>query len=277
MVDSAPSSPKRLVPVYFLSRNRSKISAWTRAAQNGLLAHGGEFGAVLDRFDARLQPGLLVRVLDVHELHADRAGIGRLAAGDDLAQRRGLAEAEIVADEDAPVEVARREAVGFVVQLRVVFALFDAERIELRQQMAAHPVAADQDERTDRVPRGFADIVVRRGSRRCAGRPPPPPRRRFRPRRRCRPPGSPGAPSPARTGRPAPPGRCRRDRRKIAPVVGNRARIGEIAFVQVDDEGRVRPGEVGGSLEFPRRLCHGSGLLAVAVAGAQPTPGIAGH
>ena len=256
-----------------------------QAAENGLLAHGGEFGAVLDRLDTRLQPGFLVRILDVHEFHADRAGIGRFAAGDDLAQCRGLAEAEIVADEDAPVEVARRKAVGLVVQLRMVFALFDAERIEPREKVAAHPVAADQDERADRIPRGFANFgICRRGrggrrSRRRAGRPNIFSGRRpvvaERPIVTGR---SAVADHPGRPGRPVRPGKVGQRGlgavveivEEVAPVVGDRARIGEIAFVQIDDEGRVGPGEVGGRLEFTRRLCHGSGLLAVAAAAPGP-------
>ena len=246
-----------------------------QAAQDRLLALGGEFGAVFDRLDPRLDPGFLVRILDVHEFHADGAGIGRLAAGDDLAQRRGVAEAEIVVDEDAPVEVARREAVGLVVQFRMVLAHLDAERIELGQEMAAHPVAADQDERTDRIPGRLADLGVRRGRRRRTGRADIcPGRRRLA-----------VAHDPGRPGRPVRPGQVGQRRlgaviqivEKIPPVVGDRARIGEITLVQVDDEGRVGPGEVGGRLEVPRRLCHGSGLPAVTVVGARPAPGTLKH
>ena len=245
-----------------------------QAAQDRLLALGGEFGAVFDRLDPGLDPRLLVRILDVHEFHADGAGIGRLAAGDDLAQRRGVAEAEIVVDIDAPVEVTRREAVGFVVQLRVVLAHLDAQRIEVGQQMAAHPVAADQDQRADRIPGRLADLGVRRGRRRRAGRATMPVGRSIS-----------VAHDAGRPGRPVRPGQVGQRRlgavvqivEEIPPVVGDRARIGEIAFVQVDDEGRVGPGEVGGRLEVSRRLCHGSGLLAVGLDSARPAPGTLEH
>ena len=62
--------------------------------QDRLAAFDRELGVVLDVLDALLDPGLLVGILDVHELDADRAAIGLAQAVPDLAQGRGLAQAE---------------------------------------------------------------------------------------------------------------------------------------------------------------------------------------
>ncbi len=125
--------------------------------QDGAPAVGGEFGAVLDRLDALLDPGFDPRLLYVHELDADVAAIGRPAAVDDLAQGRDLAQAQIVVDEDRAVEVGVGEAVGLVVELGVVLAPLEAERVERGVEMAAHPVGADDHQRADRIERGGAD------------------------------------------------------------------------------------------------------------------------
>ncbi len=82
---SAPSRPKRLVPVYFRSRNFSKPSASTSLLRIARLALAGEGDLLVRPLDALLEPGLLLGVGDVHELDADRAAIGPLQDRDHLA------------------------------------------------------------------------------------------------------------------------------------------------------------------------------------------------
>ena len=82
------------------------------------LAAGVERGAPGRAFHPALDPGLLVGILDVHELDADRAAIGLAQDGLDLAQRRGFA-AEHVVDEDRLVEVVVGETIGARIELGV--------------------------------------------------------------------------------------------------------------------------------------------------------------
>ena len=118
--------------------------------QDGALALGGELGLVADALDALLDPGLLVRMLDVHELDADRAAVGLAQHLHDLAQGRRL-QPEHVVEEDRPVHVGFGEAVGLRIELRVVLPALQAERIEIGHQVAAHAVDADQHQRADRI------------------------------------------------------------------------------------------------------------------------------
>src|SRR5690242_5399795 len=62
------------------------------------------------------------------ELDAERLAVGALDDGDDLAQRREF-EAEHVIDEDLSVVVRLGEAVCPRIELRVVVALIEAERV----------------------------------------------------------------------------------------------------------------------------------------------------
>ena len=94
-------------------------------------------------FDALLDPGLLGRVLDMHELDADLAAIGGAQLGQDLAQRRGL-EAQDIADEDRPVHIGLGEAVGRGIELGMGLDRLQAQRIEIGLQMAAHAIGADE-------------------------------------------------------------------------------------------------------------------------------------
>ena len=76
-----------------------------------------EVGAVLDVLDALLDPRLLVGIGDVHVLDADLAAVGLAQPVHDLAQGRGVAEAERAEDQDRPVPVGVAEAVGRGVEL----------------------------------------------------------------------------------------------------------------------------------------------------------------
>src|SRR3546814_10713179 len=103
-----------------------------------------EFSLVLFRsLDASLDPQLRRRILDVHVFDRDRAAVGLVEPLHDLPQGRGL-EAEDVVDEDRPVPVVRTEPVVPGVELRMVVMGHQAERVELRLEMPADPVGADQ-------------------------------------------------------------------------------------------------------------------------------------
>ena len=73
IADSAPSSPKRLVPTYLVARNRSSASA--AFSRSRRWRSSSELSWTLIALDLRLDPALLVRVLDVHVLDADRAAV----------------------------------------------------------------------------------------------------------------------------------------------------------------------------------------------------------
>ena len=79
-----------MVPVYFLSEALEGLGVG-QALEDRALAAVGELGVVADALDALLDPALLVRILDVHELHADLAAIGLADDLVDLAQACHLA------------------------------------------------------------------------------------------------------------------------------------------------------------------------------------------
>ena len=118
--------------------------------EDRLLAFVGEGDVLVLALDALLQPGLLRRRGDVHELDADVPAVGAAQDLQDLAHGRDL-EAEHLVDEDRPVEIGVREAVGLGLQLLVHLALGEAQRIEVGGQMAHDAIGADQHQRADAV------------------------------------------------------------------------------------------------------------------------------
>ena len=120
--------------------------------EDGALAFAGEADFLVAAFDALLNPALLRGVGDVHELHAQRLAIGAAQDGDDLAHGREF-EAKYLVEEYLAIEVGISEAVGARIKLFFVRLLLNAERIELRVEMAAHAVGADQHQRVDRIAR----------------------------------------------------------------------------------------------------------------------------
>ena len=128
-------------------------------------------GAIPGRaFNAALDPGFLIRVLDMHEFHADRTAIGSAADGQNLAQAgRFLAQHEI--KEDLPVPILIREAIGFGVKFRMGLGHLQAKRIKPRFQMPAHAIAANQHQRPDRIQhRAARGFRVRRAGLGALGR-----------------------------------------------------------------------------------------------------------
>ena len=117
--------------------------------------------------EALLQPGLLLGILDMHELDPDGRAIGLLKHVEQFAQRREL-EPEYAVDEDRAVVVGFRETVARGVELRMVLFAFELERVEVGDQVAAHPVGADHHQRADAVERLLADLL---GAQRLVRRP----------------------------------------------------------------------------------------------------------
>ena len=128
--------------------------------QDRLLAGGGEGDFLVGALDARLDPGLLLGIGNVHELDAERRAIG---AGQDLQHLPDGAEfePEHIVEEDRPVVVGGGEAVVLRRQLVVVLErLGDAERIEIGVQMAAHAVGADHHDGAHRIARRLMHVGV---------------------------------------------------------------------------------------------------------------------
>ena len=155
----APSSPKRLVPVYLMSMNFSNPSASISLLRIARLPCGGEGDRLVGSFDALLDPGLLRGIGDVHELHAERRAIGPAEDGQHLADSREL-QSEHVIDEDLPVVVRLGEAVARGMQLLVIARRRQSERIEIGMQMTAHPVGADHHQRPQGIARRLVDLLV---------------------------------------------------------------------------------------------------------------------
>ena len=104
--------------------------------ENRALAFLGEADLLVATFDALLDPALLRRIGDVHELDAERLAICAAQDGDDLAHRREF-EAEHLVEENLAVEIGFREAIGLRIEFGFVRLDLDAERIELGVEMAA--------------------------------------------------------------------------------------------------------------------------------------------
>jgi hypothetical protein len=118
--------------------------------------------------DVVLDPELLLGALDVHVLHADRSAVGVAQDLEDLRQRQDLAPREPEGVKTA-FEILRAEPVLTGVKVRAQLARFALERVETRDEMAAHPVHVD--ERPDhQLPRQL--VAVGACGRLAAGLPP---------------------------------------------------------------------------------------------------------
>ncbi len=94
----------------------------------------------------------MLRVLDVHEFHANRAAIALAQNVVDFAQGGGFTPQNAI-DENGTVPVGGGEAVILGVQLRMRFRHLQAERIQAGLQMAAHAVDADHHQGADGIQR----------------------------------------------------------------------------------------------------------------------------
>ena len=136
--------------------------------QDRLLAFRGE--ADLPPLDAVLDPGALLRVGNMHVLEADMTGISVLEDAEHLPERAEL-QPERAADIDRAVVIGPGEAVGLGLELGMLAAGDEIERVEMGGEMAAGPVGADQHARAQRVARRgqrllLAQAALRRGRQR---------------------------------------------------------------------------------------------------------------
>ena len=141
MADSAPSSPKRFWPDVLGGEELLEGLGGVEPLEDVALVVEVELGR--HALDLLLDPALLLRVLDVHVLDADRAAVGVAQHVEDVAERHALAPAE-AAGEELAVEVPDREPVGGRVELDRHVGLLPAERVEVGDQVAAHAVDADE-------------------------------------------------------------------------------------------------------------------------------------
>ena len=93
--------------------------------------------------DVLLDPALLLGVLDVHVLDAERAAVGVAQDVEDLVERGHVAAGQAVGHELAR-QVPDGEAVGQRVELGVDVRRLGVERVEVGDQVAADPVHVDQ-------------------------------------------------------------------------------------------------------------------------------------
>ena len=93
--------------------------------------------------DVLLDPALLLGVLDVHVLDAQGAAVGVAQHVEDLVEGGHVAPGQPVGDELAR-QVPDGEAVGERVELGVDVRGLGIERVEVGDQVAAHPVHVDQ-------------------------------------------------------------------------------------------------------------------------------------
>ena len=134
------------MPVNLTCREALEFLGLDQPFENGALALYGKAGLVADALDPLLDPGFLVRVLDVHEFDADRSAIGLAQDLHDFAERRRF-QPEHIVEEDRAVHVGFGEAIGLGIQLRVVLLPLQPERVEVRHQVTAYAVDADQHQR----------------------------------------------------------------------------------------------------------------------------------
>ncbi len=121
--------------------------------EDGALAFVGEVDVLVAALYALLDPRLLRRRGDVHELDANLPAVGTAQDFQDIAHGGDL-EPQHLVDEDRAVEVGVREAVGLGAQLLVDLALGQAKRVEVGGQMAHHAIGANQHQGADAVLRG---------------------------------------------------------------------------------------------------------------------------
>ena len=118
--------------------------------EDRLFAFGSEADLAILTLDAALQPGLLLGVVDVEEFIADGAAIEATQLFENFA-RRGRVETQHAIDEHGVVESGAGEAVLGGIKRRLRRLRRDAERIEIGLEMADHPVSADHLHRMDRL------------------------------------------------------------------------------------------------------------------------------
>ena len=145
------------MPVIFDVEEFLEAFGLDQLVEDRALALAREGDLLVRAFDALLDPGLLRRIGDVHELDAERLAIGAAQDRDDLAHGREF-ETEHLVEEDLAVHVGFGEAVGARIELLLVLLRLELERIELGVEMAADAVGADQHQRVERIARRLLHV-----------------------------------------------------------------------------------------------------------------------
>jgi len=95
----------------------------------------------------------------VHVFNPDFPAIGLPQDRDDLAQGGPFA-AEQVVDKDLATEIALGETVAAVIELGVMSALVEPQRVKIGFEVTPHPVGSDQLKRPDRVSGRLAECLL---------------------------------------------------------------------------------------------------------------------
>ena len=125
-------------------------------AQDRLLAFGAEVDRLVTALDPLLDEAALLHVGDVHVFIADLAAVIALQDIDQFAHRRPF-EAERAAEVDLAVKRRAGKAVIGRIEIGRQVLVAEAQRIEVRAQVAAHAIGAHQHHRPDRIRRSFLD------------------------------------------------------------------------------------------------------------------------
>ena len=91
-----------------------EILGFGQPLQNRAFPAGGEIRVVAGLFDALLNPGFLLRILDMHEFDADIAAIGRPQQLEDLPERRALVTQHVM-----NIDLAIPIGIGKPISLRI--------------------------------------------------------------------------------------------------------------------------------------------------------------
>ncbi len=127
--------------------------------EDRLLAHRGEVDALVGALDALLDPGLLRRIGNVHELDAERRAVGSSEDFQHLGDG-GEFQPEHMVEEDPAAPVGLGETVGGGIELTLLGQNLQAERIEVGVEMAAHAIGADHHQGAHRIARRLGDRAV---------------------------------------------------------------------------------------------------------------------
>src|ERR1700730_899106 len=121
-----------------------------KLVEHRALAFLGERNFLSGAFDPPLQPSLFSRIGDMHEFEPDGAAIGAAQDLQHFGNGRELKPKHSI-NENFPVVVGLREAIGGRMQLLVVFWGLDAKRIEVGMEMTAYAIGTDHHQRAHRI------------------------------------------------------------------------------------------------------------------------------
>jgi len=204
----------------------------------------------LNRFQALLDPLALVGIADMHELGADRAGVGVLQAIQQIGQFQFF-RAEIGFDRKLCLQIGVGQAVMADVQIGCARLFHHRQRIEVGIQMAARTESGDQFADSGLFARHFL-VAAARGVACRAGLGLN--RGKYRGMRHIT---------------------STLEAVKISlPGNRNAGRINQIVFVEIFDECGIAAGKLRGLEELFDQTFHGIALLKVAWVGRPATRGL---